>query len=158
MSRIKQGSLLAVVVLITSIAGYTLVPSTASAGWSPWSCGWAVLDYYVQGGDLDGNACARWDDSGFAWDVWGETWVATSYRIDTVVIGQDTCAAPSWTNQMSGNGTAYNDDYGTIDSAAYGYYQSCTPMQYHQYRRYYSGSRMRYSTSSWEGTYGYWYP
>lgn len=35
MSRIKQGSLLAVVVLITSIAGYTLVPSTASAGWSP---------------------------------------------------------------------------------------------------------------------------
>lgn len=156
MNRDRCKYSLAIAALVAALTSMMATPPTVRAGWTSWSCGWAVLDYYVQGGDLDGNACARWNDT-FGWDVWGQTWVPTSYRIDTVMIGQDTCAS-SWTNQMTGSGTAYNATYGDSGSAAFGYYQSCQPWETHRYRLYYSGSRLRYSTSSWEGTYGFWYP
>jgi len=63
---------LAIAALVAALTSMMLAPSTVRAGWTPWSCGWAVLDYYVQGGDLDGNACVRWDDT-LGWDIWGQT-------------------------------------------------------------------------------------
>ncbi len=137
------------------LVGATLgvgLPRSTEAYWGPWSCQWTFSGYPVSGGTLSARGCASWwIGSGFYWEVWSDTYVPTSYAIQTYVEGSDRCGSSSWKVQMTGIRTVYNTNYGT-SPVAVGAYQNCTSG--HDYRVYSCNWRKRYSTSYWEGPCG----
>ncbi len=144
--------LIAVFVLITLPV---LVP-IAEAAWTPWSCQWAVLNYPVTGGYLNGRGCARWwDGAELQWLIWADTYVPTSATITTYVYGYDSCnGGASWTYRMSTWHIDYNAGYGTSGNPVQGSYANCAPGSNHKYRTDSGHFRQATSGSSSEGTWG----
>lgn len=146
-----------VVAALLAAALMAPVAGVQAATWSDWSCQWAVVDYPVSAGNLDGLACARWwTGTEPWWQVWGETYVPYSTTIFTYVQGEDQCGGGSWTFQMYGSKYVSDASYGNIGIPAQGNYRTDC-FSGHYYRAYYAGSRQATSSSPWEGTSSYVY-